>query len=94
MEKATVSSIIPNAIPRANSPLPVSKAMAVVIFLVNPLIFPPNIIDTPTSAKTRPKPAIIAAKMANFPSARMKKAVCKSLAPNVRAVFSTLLSIP
>lgn len=42
------------AIPLANSPLFVSREIAVVMVLVSYLIFPPTIIATPTSATMRP----------------------------------------
>ncbi len=62
---ATIIRTIPNAMPNANSPLLVSRAIAVVIVRVYPRMFPPSIIATPTSETTRPKPAITAARMPN-----------------------------
>src|SRR5688572_32926030 len=47
---------------RSNSPLEVSKTIAVVSTRVWPRIFPPTIIEAPTSEMTEPKPAINAAK--------------------------------
>ena len=40
--------------PVENSPFPVSRVMAVVMVRVCHLMFPPIIIETPTSAVTRP----------------------------------------
>jgi hypothetical protein len=85
---------IPRAIPKPNSPFEVSKVIAVVIVRVDPFIFPPNIIAAPTSAIFLPKPAITADITAKRASLIIAQAACISVAPKVRAVCLTLISIP
>ena len=46
---------MPRAMPRANSPLPVSRAMAVVMVRVCHLMLPPTIMEMPTSDTIRPR---------------------------------------
>jgi hypothetical protein len=51
---ARASSTRPRAMPMENSPLPVSRAMAVVMVRVCHLMLPPTIMEMPTSLTTRP----------------------------------------
>src|SRR5512133_1080382 len=68
----TISAISINTAPICkpiiNSPLDVSIEIAVVIVRVYPAIFPPSIIDIPTSPIRRPKVAAIAASIPNLAS--------------------------
>ena len=52
--KARIKSTSPRAMPRANSPLPVSREIAVVMVRVCHLMLPPSIMETPTSEMIRP----------------------------------------
>ena len=61
MTRAIKIRIMPSAIDNSISPLDVSRDMAVVITLVNPLILPPTIRAMPTSEIARPNPIITAA---------------------------------
>jgi hypothetical protein len=58
--KARERSMSPKAIESIRLPLDVSRDMAVVKVLVNPLILPPISMETPTSDIALPKPSITA----------------------------------
>ncbi len=65
--------MIPSARASSKFPLLVSKAIVVVIVRVYQRIFPPSIIDTPTSPMTLPNPDRSAERTAVFASIIMIK---------------------
>ncbi len=85
MVKDISISIIPRATASSNSPLSVSRAMAVVITLVSPAIFPPTINIAPTSANNLPYAAIKADIIPYLASFTIVTAVAKGDAPKVIA---------
>ena len=87
-------SIMPSANANSSSPLDVSSEIAVVIVLVNPLILPPTINDSPTSDMTRPNPMISAANIAKRASLTTSAVAWNLLAPRELAVSIIALSTP
>ncbi len=70
-----------NASALLNSPLDVSSTMAVVSTRVWPLMFPPTIMDAPTSEITEPNPAMSAANSGRRASRHSNQIICPREAP-------------
>ena len=75
----TLSAIAISKLPR-----PVSITVAVVSTRVEPLMFPPTMIEAPTSEITPPKPAITAASSGRRASRSSSRTICGRVAPSAR----------
>ena len=71
-----------NANALSNSPFDVSNTIAVVNTRVCPLIFPPTIIEAPTSEITEPKPAMSAARSGSRASRQRRQIIWGREAPS------------
>jgi len=85
-------STSPSAMPTANSPLPVSSAMAVVMVRVCHLMLPPTIMDMPTSETMRPKAVTPAPRRWKRTSHNVAVSTCHPSAPSVSSVWRNLPS--
>ena len=86
------TKITPRAIPKAKSPLPVSRAIAVVIVRVCHLILPPSIIAEPTSPTMRPNAVSAETRIKKRASHILVTASLNPEAPSVISVCLSLLS--
>jgi hypothetical protein len=93
IENTIAMRIIPRAILNDISPRAVSNAIDVVNTRVTYLMFPPNIIAMPSSAKARLKEAIIARLTPHEASFTIAKYVCSFDAPNVLAKSLNSISV-
>ena len=75
---------MPRAMAMSKLPRLVSMTVAVVRTRVYPLMFPPTMMEAPTSEMTPPKPAMTAASSGSLASRMRIRTICRRVAPRAR----------